>query len=387
MNNELILFGKILAKDEKDSDIISINPAWFYDDELRKGLIYIQNCIKKQEEWDYISVCVPSVKKSEALEGASYGLFSKRKKILIQDYKDRKKEVILQSKKDSQIIINELQKLQMVGNEGENVNVCKNVIAKSFEEASIREVGKLLGSSTGFKYLDKIMLGQVPSKFVVIGGYNNHGKTTLAMNFVVSALKEKEKCVFFSLEMGEVEIVNKAMSIYSDIPTRKFMYKDFQEEVASVYDNCMDWDMLIYNDLTDIDLIIARIKDLKKEGYKNFYIDYLQNLKSKGLNERREILEYASGQLQICALQENVFICGLSQVGEAAFQDTSGKSGLKGSGDISASSDVTIKVIRNVQKGIKDNNFGILVSKHRYGRTCLVECIINEETGKIRQIC
>lgn len=380
MNEEMIIYGQIL---EKTANIFALDPKWFEDEEIKKAVQYVQECEEKGEQWDFISIGGSPLKKCEAIENAWLGTFEKRREELIEKYKLRETEKIKQLKNTKEML-SRLQALETIGTEKHQMSF-NEVLDRSMIEASTRTINSLLGASSGFSDLDKIILGQVPSKFVVVGGYNNHGKTTLAINFMVSALKEKKKCVFFSLEMGDVEIINKAMSTFSGIATRKFMYKNFQQDVSQVYAKCKDWDVLIYNELTDINLIIAKIKELKQKGYEYFYIDYLQNLSMKG-KERREILEYSSVAFRVCALQEKVFICALSQIGEASFQDTSGKSGLKGSGDISASSDVTIKVVRNIENGLKDSSFGILVSKNRYGQTGYVECTIYEDSGKIYQI-
>lgn len=85
-----------------------------------------------------------------------------------------------------------------------------------------REEGNVLdGCTTGFNELDSYIYGLIKGKFLVVGGYNNHGKSTLAINFLNSALKAGSRCLFFSLEMEQSEILIKVMACRNEIEINK----------------------------------------------------------------------------------------------------------------------------------------------------------------------
>lgn len=75
-------------------------------------------------------------------------------------------------------------------------------LEKDFEKRIVAwRSGKPLGISTGWKPLDRFILGWQPESFNVIAARSGMGKTALAVNFALLAAKQNYAVLFFSLEM------------------------------------------------------------------------------------------------------------------------------------------------------------------------------------------
>jgi KaiC domain protein len=74
--------------------------------------------------------------------------------------------------------------------------------------------------STGIQGLDELLQGGVPERhmIVVVGGMGT-GKSTLAIQYLITGLKNGEKAVYMSLEEQEAEIKQSAMGFGWDLQT------------------------------------------------------------------------------------------------------------------------------------------------------------------------
>jgi replicative DNA helicase len=74
------------------------------------------------------------------------------------------------------------------------------------------------GIPTGFTRLDKLTNGLQKSDLIVLAARPGMGKTSLAMNIVESAALNNDKvCAVFSLEMPEVQIIQRLMCGYAGV--------------------------------------------------------------------------------------------------------------------------------------------------------------------------
>src|SRR5207253_1917498 len=74
------------------------------------------------------------------------------------------------------------------------------------------------GVPTGLKTLDEKTGGLQPSDLIVLAGRPSLGKTTLALNIVEhAALKHAKTCAVFSLEMSDINLAQKFISMVSEI--------------------------------------------------------------------------------------------------------------------------------------------------------------------------
>lgn len=71
---------------------------------------------------------------------------------------------------------------------------------------------------TGFDELDKAVGGWRGGEFILIGARPSIGKTALATSLMISASRSKISTLFFSIEMSDIEVAYRAMSMDCEIP-------------------------------------------------------------------------------------------------------------------------------------------------------------------------
>ena len=227
----------------------------------------------------------------------------------------------------------------------------KSVIDNSFQIRCDTEVGQIKGFKTGIVGLDEKLDGQLKGKFLVINGYNSHGKSTLLSQMASNALMDGAKCLYISTESSEVEIVNKMLANISDREIYDFKY-NVDIKIGGWYDKLNTKPLSIVSGITDADKIINLIKAYNRKGLIDcVYIDYIQNITSDRFQDERKLLDYFSRAMQNLALpvNENLCIVMASQMDNFTVKNKIGfNAGTRGSGQISASSDVTIRIVREL---------------------------------------
>ena len=79
-----------------------------------------------------------------------------------------------------------------------------------------RNRGVVTGVPTGFKDLDSYLSGLQPSDFVLVAARPSMGKTAFVLNVAENvAIKQGITTAVFSLEMSNVQLVNRLLSLES----------------------------------------------------------------------------------------------------------------------------------------------------------------------------
>nr|YP_010903353.1 replication helicase subunit [Hypnea cornuta]WCH55806.1 replication helicase subunit [Hypnea cornuta] len=177
---------------------------------------------------------------------------------------------------------------------------------------------------SGFKYLDKITTGLPAGDLIIIAGRPSTGKTSFLINIAYNILKkfDTQICIF-SLEMTRKQILQKIISIGSDVP----LYLILQGEI-----NAKEWNKIVkicqkilrskiyINDTTNtsIENIINTSNTICKEinHHTTIFIDYLQLINSKysTFSNRNEELSYITRKLKVTAQLLKIPIVVLSQL-------------------------------------------------------------------------
>ncbi|WP_316928413.1 DnaB-like helicase C-terminal domain-containing protein, partial [Prevotella disiens] len=90
--------------------------------------------------------------------------------------------------------------------------------------ANNKDSGGLTGVSTGYHDLDKITAGWQPSDLVIIAGRPAMGKTSFALSLAKNiAIDNRIPMAFFSLEMNNVQLVNRLLSNVCSISGSKIL--------------------------------------------------------------------------------------------------------------------------------------------------------------------
>jgi len=257
-----------------------------------------------------------------------------------------------------------------------------------------RNGDKLLGLSTGFGKIDNVIDGIRSGHFWVIGGYNNTGKTFLALNIVVSLLNQGKRVVIYSMEMSKKDLAGRLMGILADMNSAKILKgiltSEESEKQMKAKGILWEKNLNIYQDLDDYEQIkLSMYEESMKELVDCFVIDYMQLLKSTNLNEY-QLMTMASSEFQSIGRKTGVPIIALSQISnEVAKNADRSVGGYKGSGGIEASSDIALKLVqteelKTVQEKQKNHvpiNIDCIITKNRHGIKGLIPMSFEGYTG------
>ena len=273
--------------------------------------------------------------------------------------------------------------------------VAMNVLEK-IEQAS-KNQGTVTGIPTGFIDLDYKTSGLQPSDFILIAARPSMGKTAFVLNLVDHiAVKKGLPCMIFSLEMSKEQLVNRMLSMESNVDSQKL-------RTGTLSDS--DWDAvvegigiignskLIIDDTPGISIMELRSKCRKMKleyGLSVVIIDYLQLMsgsKSNGDNRQQEISEI-SRSLKALARELNAPVIALSQLSRACETRQDHRpmlSDLRESGAIEQDADVVMFLYRDdyYNKDTELQNIAeVIIAKQRNGPIGTVNLVWRPEYTK-----
>ena len=250
----------------------------------------------------------------------------------------------------------------------------------------------LTGVSTGYYKLDDITSGWQASDLVIIAGRPAMGKTSFALSMAKNiAADMREPMAFFSLEMSNVQLVNRLISNACEIQGSKILngqlQRDEWERLDKRINNLLGAPLYI-DDTPGLSVFELRTKArrlVREHGVKLIMIDYLQLMNANGMrfSSRQEEVSTISRSLKGLAKELNIPILALSQLnrGVESREGLEGKrpqlSDLRESGAIEQDADMVIFVHRPEYYHIYQDDNGrdlhgmaqIIIAKHRKGAT------------------
>ena len=274
--------------------------------------------------------------------------------------------------------------------------VAINVLEKI--EAAYKNQGTVTGVPTGFIDLDYKLSGFQPSDFILIAARPSMGKTAFVLNVVdYVSVRRGLPCMVFSLEMSKEQLVNRMLSMESNVDSQKL-------RTGSLTD--ADWDAvvegvgvigssrLIIDDTPGISITELRSKCRKmklEQGLSLVIIDYLQLMSGSGRgsneNRQQEISEI-SRSLKALARELQAPVVALSQLSRACETRTDHRpmlSDLRESGAIEQDADVVMFLYRDDYYN-KDtdhpNEAEVIIAKQRNGPIGTVNLIWKPEFTK-----
>jgi replicative DNA helicase len=262
--------------------------------------------------------------------------------------------------------------------------------ARELMQKAAGNTGGITGVSTGYYDLDKLTSGWQESDLIIIAGRPAMGKTSFALSLAKNiAIDNQDPVAFFSLEMNNVQLVNRLISNVCSIPGNKILNGQLSADEWSRFDSNIDRlkeAPLYVDDTPGLSIFELRTKArrlVKEKGVKLIMIDYLQLMNATGMkyNSRQEEVSIISRSLKGLAKELNIPIIALSQLSRAVEQrpGEDGKrpqlSDLRESGAIEQDADMVIFVHRpEYYKIFEDNNGNslrgmayICIAKHRKG--------------------
>ena len=258
--------------------------------------------------------------------------------------------------------------------------VALNVLEKI--EIASKNPGTVTGIPTGFIDLDYKTSGMQPSDLVLIAARPSMGKTAFVLNLVDHvAVRRGQPCMVFSLEMSKEQLVNRMLSMESNVDSQKLRTGNLTDA---------DWDAvvegigiignskLMIDDTPGISITELRSKCRKMKleyGLSMIIIDYLQLMSGSGRtsdNRQQEISEI-SRSLKALAREMNAPVLALSQLSRACETRQDHRpmlSDLRESGAIEQDADVVMFLYRDdyYNKDTETPNIAeVIIAKQRNG--------------------
>lgn len=239
----------------------------------------------------------------------------------------------------------------------------------------------ITGQSTGFEELDKMTSGLQGGDLIIIAGRPSMGKTTLAENIASHCAFSGKSTLFFSLEMGSEQIIQRTFCSRKRVPlsvSRQANFSDLQWSLFTEFvGEVSDDDMRMFIDdsptMTIADIRSRSRKIHRQHGLSLIVIDYLQLINMTDGENQTLRVGNASRALKQLARELNVPVVVLSQLSRKVEERADKRplmSDLRESGAIEQDADLILFVYRDEvynsdtqHKGIAE----ILIRKQRNG--------------------
>ena len=250
----------------------------------------------------------------------------------------------------------------------------------------------LTGVPTGYHKLDDITSGWQSSDLIILAGRPAMGKTSFALSLAKNiAADYKFPVAFFSLEMSNVQLVNRLISNVCEIKGSHIQSGQLSPDELDRLDKRLGallGSPLFIDDTPGLSVFELRTKARRlvlEHGVKMIMIDYLQLMNANGMrfSSRQEEVSTISRSLKGLAKELDIPILALSQLnrGVESREGLEGKrpqlSDLRESGAIEQDADMVLFVHRPEYYGFKQDDHGndlrgkaeIIIAKHRKGAT------------------
>lgn len=212
----------------------------------------------------------------------------------------------------------------------------------------------ITGIKTGFKSLDSILLPMRPADYIIIAATTSTGKTTLACNIAMNVAREGTGVLFFSMEMSRSAIINKLISIESDVDLveverNSWLTEDAERKINSAAGLMKKYNMLIDEEfgLTPTRLRTKARAHMAQNNFGLIVLDYLGRMHVKGMeNDQTNSVSVISSEIKDMAKELGVPVLVLSQLSRAGAEGKPKLNHLRQSGSLEQDCDVAILLSR-----------------------------------------
>jgi replicative DNA helicase len=260
-------------------------------------------------------------------------------------------------------------------------------------EALFERDGQLTGVRSGFRDLDEVLLGWQPSNLIVVAARPGQGKTAFALGTAThAALHERRPVVFFSLEMGYLELTQRILAAVAGVDSRLLRTGRIPEtdwaKISTAVGLLADAPLFI-DDNPHLTVMDMRAKCRRLQAQHGdlalVVVDYLQLMSTGRKAESRqvEVSELSRG-LKVLARDLDVPVLALSQLNRSLEYRADKRpmlADLRESGALEQDSDVVAFIYRDdtyhpdsPDKGVAE----VIVAKHRNGPTARIRLAFRE---------
>ncbi|MBI2722797.1 MAG: DnaB-like helicase C-terminal domain-containing protein [Bacteroidetes bacterium] len=238
---------------------------------------------------------------------------------------------------------------------------------------------------TGYKELDKIIGGFSPGEFVVIGGRPAMGKTQVLINLALN-ISQVNPVLYFTFDLSEFLLTSRFLSSLSKIGVDKILQQNLSIEektLIAALDKQIGKHQIFINDSCNDSISSFKAhctKQIKENGVKIIFVDYLQMMSSNKYRNSRELeISYISRVLKNIAKDNDVCVIASSQLSRAVESRGGDRkpylADLRESGAIEQDADKVIFIYRPEYYGLTQDENGnntaglteLIISKNRNG--------------------
>ena len=281
------------------------------------------------------------------------------------------------------------------------------VINEAYEmlKKAANQTGGISGLSTGFPAIDKVTSGWHGSDLVIIAARPAMGKTAFVLSMAKKiAVDMRVPCAMFSLEMSNVQLVNRLIVNVCEIPGDKIKSGQLENHEWGRLDDrirLLEDAPLYVDDTPSLSVFELRSKArrlVREHDVKIIFIDYLQLMNASGMSfgSRQEEVSHISRALKGLAKELNIPIIALSQLNRSVEkrEGDDGKrpqlSDLRESGAIEQDADMVCFIHRPEYYRINQDEEGhdlsgkaeFIIAKHRNGATATIRLNFRKEYAR-----
>ena len=240
-----------------------------------------------------------------------------------------------------------------------DINALVQQALKELELRQATDNSGITGVATGFSDLDRITSGWQPSDLIILAARPAMGKTAFALSLMRNAaLDFNKKVMIFSLEMADVQLVNRLISGEAEIESDKIKKSNLTEqEWQRLHDKTVHLSNAgIYIDdtpqLSIFDLTAKCRRIHSQSGLDLVVVDYLQLLRheTKGQGNREQEIAFISRALKGLAKELSIPVIALAQLSREVEKRSNKRpqlSDLRESGSIEQDADMVMFLYRD----------------------------------------
>jgi replicative DNA helicase len=257
----------------------------------------------------------------------------------------------------------------------------------------------ITGLQTGHTEIDKLGGGRQKGHLIVVAGRPAMGKTAYALCQARNMAVNGSSVLFVSLEMGAVEMMQRILSMESEVYLTRFRNGEITESqwrfISDAANTIRETKLRIVDDLHTLTAIRTEARKMKESvGLDAIFIDYIQLVSNSvsGRSRENEVSEI-SRSLKLMARSLDVPVIALSQLSRAV-ETRAGKrpmlSDLRESGSIEQDADIVEFLFRPEYYGIESTEDGesthgmaeVIVAKNRFGACATIPLRFRHELTK-----
>ena len=278
-----------------------------------------------------------------------------------------------------------------------DIVLLRDAVQRYMEQLSEQGDGPSSGVRTGIASLDTLTMGLQQSDLILVAGRPGLGKTSLALCFVAhAAITHGKTCAFFSMEMSEMQVVQRLISMTAEIDGNRIRRGRLSlEELTRINDASarLQQAPIFVEESSRLSVmqILAKARRLQAErGLDLLVIDYLQLIEGSASREENRVQEVAqiSRGLKSIARELQVPVVALSQLSRQI--ETRGTepmlSDLRESGALEADADLVMFLWQKGMEDRRDRVVHLKLAKHRNGPVGELDLLFENEITRFRDL-